>query len=92
MPIAENDAFPALDGRCEARLDTSATKIPLGDAVYCRFVERNVAQDGTPAMLIDYNHPAFAEEMAQSAYFLYMTLDEIAFESPKIDGKYIFAP
>ena len=92
LPIVENDAIPALDGRCEARLETSATEIPLGDAVYCRFVERNVAQDGTPAMLIDYNNPAFAEEMAQSSYFLYMTLDEIALESPEIDGKYIFAP
>ncbi len=32
LPIAENDAIPALDGRCEARLETSATEIPLGDA------------------------------------------------------------
>ena len=92
LPIEENDAIPALDGRCEARLETSATEIPLGDAVYCRFVERNVAEDGTPIMLMDYNAPFFAEEMGQSANFLYRTVEEIALETPKIDGKYIFAP
>ena len=92
LPIAENDAIPALDGRCEARLETSATEIPLGDAVYCRFVERNVAEDGTAVMLMDYNAPFFAEEMGQSANFLYRTVEEIALETPKIDGKYIFAP
>ena len=92
LPIAENDAIPGLDGRCEARLETSATEIPLGDAVYCRFVERNVAEDGTAAMLLDYNAPLFTDEIAESAHFLYLTLDEIALESPKIDGKYIFAP
>lgn len=67
--IKENSAIPTLDGRCEARLETSATEIPLGDAVYCRFVERNVATDGTPVMLMDYNAPFFGEEMAQSANF-----------------------
>lgn len=92
LPIAENDAIPGLDGRCEARLETSAPEIPLGDAVYCRFVERNVAEDGTPVMLMDYNAPFFAEEMGQSANFLYRTVEEIALETPKIDGKYIFAP
>jgi len=92
LPIEENDAIPGLDGRCEARLETSATEIPLGDAVYCRFVERNVAEDGTPVMLMDYNAPFFAEEMGQSANFLYRTVEEIALETPKIDGKYIFAP
>ena len=92
LPIAENDAIPALDGRCETRLKTSATEIPLGDAVYCRFVERNVAEDGTAVMLMDYNAPFFAEEMGQSANFLYRTVEEIALETPKIDGKCIFAP
>ncbi len=92
LPIKENSVIPALDGRCEARLETSTTEIPLGDAVYCRFVERNVAQDGTPVMLMDYNAPFFGEEMAQSANFLYLTLGEIALESLKINGKYIFAP
>lgn len=92
LPIEENSAIPALDGRCEARLETSATEIPLGDAVYYRFVERNVAEDGTPVMLPDYNAPFYSEELAQSANFLYLTLDEIALESPKIDGKYVFAP
>ena len=91
LPIAENDAIPALDGRCEARWETSATEIPLGDAVYCRFVERNVAEDGTAATFWDYCDPLFAE-IGESAHFLYLTLDEIALESPKIDGKYVFAP
>ena len=91
LPIEENDAIPALDGRCEARLETSATEIPLGDAVYCRFVERNVAEDGTAATFWDYCDPLFAE-IGESAHFLYLTLDEIALESPKIDGKYVFAP
>ncbi|MBR4833899.1 MAG: hypothetical protein IKU86_06160 [Thermoguttaceae bacterium] len=91
LPIAENDAIPALDGRCEARLETSATEIPLGDAVYCRFVERNVAEDGTSATFWDYCDPWFAEN-GESSCFLYLTLDKIALESPKIDGKYIFAP
>ena len=91
LPIAENSAIPALDGRCEARLETSATEIPLGDAVYCRFVERNVAEDGTAATFWDYCDPWFAEN-GESSCFLYLTLDEIALESPKIDGKHIFAP
>ncbi|MBQ9800094.1 MAG: hypothetical protein IJO40_09155, partial [Thermoguttaceae bacterium] len=91
LPIEENDAIPGLDGRCEARLETSATEIPLGDAVYCRFVERNVAKDGTAATFWDYCDPWFAEN-GESSCFLYLTLDEIALESPKIDGKYIFAP
>ncbi len=91
LPIAENDAIPALDGRCEARLETSATEIPLGDAVYCRFVERNVAEDGAPIMLMDHNAPIYAE-LGDSAYFLYLTLDEITFETSKIAGEYVFAP
>jgi hypothetical protein len=91
LPIAENDAIPALDGRCEARLETSATEIPLGDAVYCRFVERNVAQDGTAVMLMDHNAPIYAE-LGDGAYFLYLTLGEITFETSKIAGEYVFAP
>ena len=91
LPIAENDAIPALDGRCEARLETSATEIPLGDAVYCRFVERNVAEDGTPVMLMDHNAPIYAE-LGDGAYFLYLTLGEITFETSKIAGEYVFAP
>ncbi len=91
LPIEENSAIPALDGRCEARLETSEMEIPLGDAVYCRFVERNVAEDGTAATFWDYCDPWFAEN-GESSCFLYLTLDEIALESPKIDGKYVFAP
>ncbi|MBQ7110770.1 MAG: hypothetical protein IJO06_06080 [Thermoguttaceae bacterium] len=91
LPIAENDAIPALDGRCEARLETSATEIPLGDAVYCRFVERNVAQDGTPIMLMNHNAPVYSE-LGESAYFLYLTLGKITFETPKIAGEYVFVP
>lgn len=69
MPIKENGAIPALDGCCEARLETLATEIPLGDAVYCRFVERNVGEDGTAATPLDYNAPFFGKKWPKAPIF-----------------------
>ncbi|MBP3531003.1 MAG: hypothetical protein J6K25_07470 [Thermoguttaceae bacterium] len=84
----ETLVLTARDGRAEAALETSATEIFFGDAVYFRATVRNVSD---APLGIELGRP-FESKTPWTDFALFYSLDEITVEAPGVAEKFVSPP